>query len=401
MKTLPSFLLQTVWFLLLFVLNSTMVKAQNPDSLSIFYRCDSADSAYYAVTPLYTDSLPNGDISLVFFPLDSTVSRTFKNWKNNISQSYPLVPNTTTSLYFTEVKDYLGNPLLFNSSYLPVVLFHPDQAPTDSLIARFYSPIYADTALKISLITGLFPNENRQLISKSKKECVAIKSSGTFLFDFDQDGENDFSVYLDYSTTPMTTSKFCRITPLNCTIADDPKDTNRLPLGMFANVSLGANVVFASTSVVVVDMENSVNPGTPSYNKSMKGDYIFLEKGNQVGWLKISYGTCFQIDTGVFVNKFTFQPLSDYARCSARVNISDTEAENHFSAYPNPGKGLFYLNDEVTNQCPFTVLNNLGAEVQKGFVQDRQIDLGTLPAGLYFINLQAKHQNQMIKLVKE
>jgi hypothetical protein len=72
----------------------------------------------------------------------------------------------------------------------------------------------------------------------------------------------------------------------------------------------------------------------------------------------------------------------------------EEETENKFSVFPNPSKGVFYINfnSAVTKQFSIDVLNLLGTKIYSMFVQQPEtnvieLDLSAFPAGIYTVRM--------------
>lgn len=84
-------------------------------------------------------------------------------------------------------------------------------------------------------------------------------------------------------------------------------------------------------------------------------------------------------------------------------SVSEIQNKNSISVYPNPVKGnlTIQLNTQIT-KASVTITNTLGEAIQKIDLLTRTqvIDFSTLPAGIYFIRVQAENGSVVKKVIK-
>ncbi len=88
--------------------------------------------------------------------------------------------------------------------------------------------------------------------------------------------------------------------------------------------------------------------------------------------------------------------LCDYKEPAAIVNPGG-QSENHALLYPNPGKGLFYLDEAAAPAgSRFYIYNSAGILIKELGLRGRELDLTELQAGLYYVKWQGRQQLQKI-----
>jgi hypothetical protein len=93
---------------------------------------------------------------------------------------------------------------------------------------------------------------------------------------------------------------------------------------------------------------------------------------------------------------------------SAVLGIDEKDVNFSLTAYPNPSKGKVYLHveGEINSEYNVRVINSMGAILQvkkKGSAQqsDTELDLGSLPTGIYFIEVTDQKGRSTRRVVKE
>lgn len=98
-----------------------------------------------------------------------------------------------------------------------------------------------------------------------------------------------------------------------------------------------------------------------------------------------------------------FSPISNRVPVTINVNTLsiDTNEKKSVKLYPNPSKGIFYLN--VTENVTVSIYTVLGAIVLEKEIQPNEaIDLSNQPKGVYFVKLISKDfQYKDAKVIKE
>jgi hypothetical protein len=85
------------------------------------------------------------------------------------------------------------------------------------------------------------------------------------------------------------------------------------------------------------------------------------------------------------------------------VSIQEqTLAGGYIKLYPNPNNGTFKV--EVTQPCAMEIFNNLGASVYKSVSKNSgitDVDISTLPAGVYYLRAFNETGNAFLKVVRQ
>ncbi|MBI3517906.1 MAG: T9SS type A sorting domain-containing protein [Bacteroidetes bacterium] len=103
---------------------------------------------------------------------------------------------------------------------------------------------------------------------------------------------------------------------------------------------------------------------------------------------------------------------TDVNGCSASTTITQdvslctgiaalNNAEVFISAYPNPTKGIFYI--ELTSEAKVTITNAIGQVIINETMQagKNSIDIQHQSTGIYFVNVNHNGKQLVIKLIKE
>ncbi len=96
-------------------------------------------------------------------------------------------------------------------------------------------------------------------------------------------------------------------------------------------------------------------------------------------------------DTDVFIHKMRPENLG----------ISESNFGEKFKLYPNPSKGILYINGEVnkiTNIEIYSVLGQKVMDVQDNF---REINISALEPAFYFVKLNSEEGTDTVKIIKE
>lgn len=97
-------------------------------------------------------------------------------------------------------------------------------------------------------------------------------------------------------------------------------------------------------------------------------------------------------------NHFYLDNINLFDPAMAGVNLLD---KKDFQIYPNPSHGVIsVLYDGVLENIPYLIVNQLGAIVQKGTIQNEQINIQSLSKGVYFLQLPDQPHLPIVKLIK-
>jgi hypothetical protein len=69
------------------------------------------------------------------------------------------------------------------------------------------------------------------------------------------------------------------------------------------------------------------------------------------------------------------------------TNVSESNA-SELSIYPNPSSDLIRVSD-ITSGTPYQILNAAGQKVMNGLISNSEIDVRSLPQGLYFLQINS------------
>ena len=98
---------------------------------------------------------------------------------------------------------------------------------------------------------------------------------------------------------------------------------------------------------------------------------------------------------------------SDYtvAVAAGHVGIHENGQSNLVAIFPNPAHGIVTVIPVRIMNADIIIYNSLGAEMMTKYnvslSGNYQLDISTLPGGLYFIRINSQENRQIVKLVVE
>lgn len=98
---------------------------------------------------------------------------------------------------------------------------------------------------------------------------------------------------------------------------------------------------------------------------------------------------CIQVDDPAYsATAFLWQkdPTATYISDCALLAVTDSQLDDNLFVYPNPTIDILNISSKANN---ISVMNSAG-QVVKQSQNSESIDLSTLPAGIYFVNIQRK-----------
>ena len=81
------------------------------------------------------------------------------------------------------------------------------------------------------------------------------------------------------------------------------------------------------------------------------------------------------------------------------TSINDLQNKNLISVFPNPSKGVFYINETINNTANYTIFSSDGRLVYSTKTDQNIINLEHLPNGIYFLELKSENFNKYSKLI--
>ena len=125
------------------------------------------------------------------------------------------------------------------------------------------------------------------------------------------------------------------------------------------------------------------------------------------GWLEAYSVVTYNYDSVWFyLARTCYYTIPNYplhwGQTSLNTGFEENEAIAFANVYPNPTKGTFIVTGQALRQVE--VLNLLGQRVATATGEDEtlHVDISTLPAGVYFVNVTDKDGRKCVrKVVKE
>ena len=141
------------------------------------------------------------------------------------------------------------------------------------------------------------------------------------------------------------------------------------------------------------------------------GMHIVIDDKNYYGWYH-GYGMEGRDYSGgpylykIYIDKIAFCTIPDYPLCYGQTGLTDGIEENKATSfvtlYPNPATGLVTLKGQDLKSAE--VFNTLGQCVAtiKGEGEQLKVNISSLPAGVYFVNITDGEGRKCVKkVVKE
>jgi hypothetical protein len=84
------------------------------------------------------------------------------------------------------------------------------------------------------------------------------------------------------------------------------------------------------------------------------------------------------------------------------LSIKNLSRSMEYSVYPNPAQNLLHVLVSPAQCSHFALLNIMGQKLLNKAVtqQTTQVDISTLPAGVYYVELFGVNGNEVVKVVK-
>jgi hypothetical protein len=223
------------------------------------------------------------------------------------------------------------------------------------------------------------------------------------------------SVYTVYHTSEFTSSTFYLAQP---TLGDHISVSVFDMVGGIPTNEIGSTGVYTITAADTGGTAFITLPFTPSVNV-VPGDYVVAINQLDTNRLSMGYTEFLSTPSAEFINLdgggwITFDSINLVATPILRVNNPSgtlVSTKNNiqisaFNVFPNPSTGVVYfsgVNGQIEKNVAIAVFNNLG-EVVKTFTFESaahgRIDLSSLPAGVYSLNIRTNsiEENKTIVL---
>jgi len=224
---------------------------------------------------------------------------------------------------------------------------------------------------------------------------TGLWGSELFSFDIDGNGTNDLA-FLSYEGDMYSTW-------LNAVVYDDWRMTMEDPAFPYPDSvqldTLQYWDVNVSTFIPIINL------GAPSYitkkiclRHKVGDDHYYAWVKTDGGWINSQAYAC--------VEEFAYCSIPNYPLHwgeTSLTGVEENKESTHFTTlHPNPTNGLVTITGENLRQA--VVLNMLGQQVLsvQGKGNELHIDMTTLPAGVYLINLTDEEGRKCVrKIVKE
>jgi len=124
---------------------------------------------------------------------------------------------------------------------------------------------------------------------------------------------------------------------------------------------------------------------------------VYQAKANATSWTDTIANS-----VGVYkyrVRATNFAGVSNYAESQLIMGIEDESASAN-AVYPNPTRGVVYLNKEALTRATVVTVNDISGQTVFSSQAEESIDLSFLPRGVYILKLQDQSSSTVTRLVK-
>ncbi len=356
-----------------------------PDTLLIGWHC-SPDSLMMKIYPEFLNMDSKNIYRLAFVPALSGSLPTYSELKDQSSHTYLLQPNDTLELVEPEIRDYRNNPLLFNVSYMPVVLASAVLPYADSSSFQNQKIFWADSMGNNSLISGVFPEDSTKHLKDIPVLCGIWRSNVTHYVDIDNDQTADILAQINSSSSPSHSSNSVTISFLNgWKVAVSGNRVHSSP----AYFTMPDTLAFSSSKYEISGYFSGIPPlSSSNYSYSLPFEYIFLKSETKWAWLKInSQSSCLIIDTGVVMNTPKYVLIADSSDCVAKSIPEEPEKHREDIVYPNPTSDFLYLQSSSHGELDYSLYNATGTMVDGGLWPPTGLNMAKFSSGIYLLKL--------------
>ena len=204
--------------------------------------------------------------------------------------------------------------------------------------------------------------------------------------DFDDDGNGDICLKMDYTSTgywpEIISSDDWEITWL------DDDDTDTIP-----------NIDHWGHSYLWLDDEDQSRFAARKQIETDKYVFAWFEAYNYVTFNPFVCHVCF--------DKYAFCTIPNYplqwGQTTIPQGVEEETVENLISVYPNPANTVLVVETQCFASQPTTteyhIINTMGQTILSGRVtaETQQIDVESLPAGMYFISVSGQTVKFVVK----
>jgi hypothetical protein len=140
-----------------------------------------------------------------------------------------------------------------------------------------------------------------------------------------------------------------------------------------------------------------------------------MKNGNNTNFVDIHYGnfiatsnpnlTCIQVDSVAYMNSnwaSAKDATASYSQNCSSTGVSNLNSDCEIIIYPNPSSGIFTINLRNFRDIKVSVYDILGKCLKKKNCQGEtsyEIDLGSQPQGIYFMEIVSDNKRAVKKLV--
>jgi hypothetical protein len=134
------------------------------------------------------------------------------------------------------------------------------------------------------------------------------------------------------------------------------------------------------------------------------GEHIWVKgMGDLQGLLSVKKSCLLDVNENLLCFSFNEEVLyqdPDEGECWITTSTEDVE-RRELSIHPNPARDIVQISGLHPNEAiNYTIFSNTGLIISSGKTRDHTLSVGTLPPGLYLLELHTQHQKVTKKFVK-
>ena len=112
-------------------------------------------------------------------------------------------------------------------------------------------------------------------------------------------------------------------------------------------------------------------------------------------------GALFEDEDAMGLNTITASGSAYVYELDTGLGIDESDFGNSLKLYPNPTKGMLYINGDTNKIQSIEIFSITGQYVMKVKDNFREIDITKLSPALYFVKLITEESTGTIKIIKE
>lgn len=225
----------------------------------------------------------------------------------------------------------------------------------------------------------------------------------TIKVDIDQDGTTDFKIFLGFVGSYGIVAQFTNYSPWYYRGKSGETDT----IVPMANPNRWLCLYGNAVMFTYIDSPTVIND-TFGFRKTIDGGnyyaWMTVNVTREINGIQGSHGTYDKVQA--YVKEVAYCTIPDYPLQWGQTNITEgveeETIENDFSIYPNPTDDVLFVQTLRAMSLPdqsYRIINLMGQTVLSGNINadTQQINIESLPAGMYFITVVGETRKFVVK----